>query len=190
LVVTEKATNIIDTYTAGNNGRLTGPRVTPADAETPFGFYFGDHNEVFISDDFNDAPGKGALSAYRVAEDGSLHLVSSAVPSHQSGACWVVVSPDGRFVYVANTVSSAVSLYRISARDGSVTLATSFASASNPTDLDFSRDGRFLYELRPDQNGLSTPGINVFRVHPSDGGLVALPGISGLPKSVDGLAAR
>jgi 6-phosphogluconolactonase (cycloisomerase 2 family) len=190
LVVTEKATNIIDTYTVGNNGRVTGPRVTPADAETPFGFYFGDHNEVFISDDFNDAPGKGALSSYRVSEDGSLHLVSSAVPAHQSGACWVVVSPDGRFAYVANTVSSTVSLYRISARDGSVALITSFASASNPTDLDFSSDGRFLYELRPDQNGLSSPGISVFRVHPGDGSLVALPGVSGLPKSVDGLAAR
>ena len=190
LVVTERATSIIDTYTVGKNGRPTGPRVTPADAETPFGFYFGNHNELFVSDDFNDAPGKGALTSYRVAEDGTLRLISSAVPANQSGACWVVVSPDGRFVYLANTVSSAVSLYRISARDGSVTLVKSFASPSNPTDLDFSRDGRFLYQLRPDQNGLSSPGINIFRVHPGDGSLVALPGVSGLPKSVDGLVAR
>jgi hypothetical protein len=62
-VVTEKATGIIDTYTVGKNGRPTGPRVTPADAETPFGFHFGNRNELFISDDFNDAPGKGALTA-------------------------------------------------------------------------------------------------------------------------------
>jgi 6-phosphogluconolactonase len=190
LVATERATNVIDTYMVGKNGRSTGPRVTAADAETPFGFYFGDHNEVFISDDFNDALGKGALSSYRVAQDGSLHLISSAVPAHQSGACWVVVSPDGRFAYVANTVSSTVSLYRISAYDGSVTLAKSFASPSNPTDLDFSRDGRFLYQLRPDQNGLTNPGINVFRVYPGDGSLVPLTGIDGLPTSIDGLVAR
>ncbi len=190
LVVTEKATNIIDTYTVAKDGRPTGPRVVPSDAETPFGFDFGDHNQVFISDDFNDEIGRGALSSYRVARDGSLHLVSSKVPAHLSGACWVVVSADGRFAYLANTVDSMISLYRIAAFDGSVKLVTSFASASNPTDMYFSRDGRFLYELRPDQNGQSSPGINVFRVHPGDGSLVALPGVSGLPKSVDGLAAR
>lgn len=190
LVVTEKATNVIDTYTVGKDGRPTGPRVVPADAETLFGFDFGHDNNVFISDDFNDAPGAGALSSYRVAHDGSLHLVSSKVPAHLSGACWVVVSPDGRFAYLANTVDSVISLYRITAFDGSIKLVRSFASASNPTDMYFSRDARFLYELRPDQNGLTSPGINVFRVHPGDGSLVALPGVSGLPKSVDGLAAR
>ena len=160
----------------------------PADAETPFGFDFGHDNELFISDDFNDAPGAGALSSYRVAHDGSLRLVSSKVPSGQSGACWVVVSPDGRFAYVANTVDSMVSIYRIF--DGSVKLVTSFASASNPTDMDFSRDGRFLYVLAPDQTMQSSPGINAFRVPHGDGSLVPLSGISGLPRSVDGLAAR
>jgi 6-phosphogluconolactonase (cycloisomerase 2 family) len=190
LVVTEKATSVIDTYTVGRDGRATGPRVVPADAETPFGFDFGDHNQLFISDDFNDAAGAGALSSYRVADDGTLHLVSSKVPANLAGACWVVVSPDGRFAYLANTVDSMLSLYRIIAFDGSVKLVTSFASASNPTDLYFSRDGRFLYQLRPDQNGQSSPGINAFRVHPGDGSLVPLSGISGLPGSIDGLVAR
>jgi 6-phosphogluconolactonase len=190
LVVTEKATNVIDTYTVGKDGRATGPRVVPADAETPFGFDFGRDNKVFISDDFNDAPGAGALSSYRVAHDGSLHLVSSKVPAHLSGACWVVVSPDGRFAYLANTVDSMVSVYRITAFDGSVKLVTSFASASNPTDMDFGRDGRFLYVLAPDQTMQSSPGINAFRVHPGDGSLVPLFVVSGLPRSIDGLVAR
>lgn len=165
LVVTEKATNVIDTYTVGKNGRPPGPRGVPSDAETPFGIDFGNDNTVFISDDFNDAPGAGALSSYRVARDGSLRLISSAVPSGESGACWVAVSPDGRYAYVANTVNSRVSLYRIAAFDGSVKFVTSFASASNPTDMDFSRDGRFLYVLAPDQTMQSSPGINIFRVH-------------------------
>ena len=62
--------------------------------------------------------------------------------------------------------------------------------ASNPTDMDFSRDGRFLYVLAPDQTMHSSPGINVFRVHPGDGSLEPLPGVSGLAGSVDGLVAR
>ncbi len=78
LVVTEKATNIIDTYSVGKNGRATGPIVTPSDAQTPFGFYLANGNQLFISDDFNDALGAGSLSSYLVSDDGSLQLVSSS----------------------------------------------------------------------------------------------------------------
>src|SRR5262245_59676049 len=87
-VVTEKTTNVIDTYTVGKDGRTIGPKVIPSDAETPFGFAFGNHNQLFISDDFNDAPGVGSLSSYLVSDDGNLQLVSAAVSAHESGACW------------------------------------------------------------------------------------------------------
>ncbi len=190
LVVTEKATNIIDTYTVGKDGRATGPIVTPSDAKTPFGFYLGNGNQLFISDDFSDAPGAGSLSSYLVFDDGSLELVSSAVPANETGACWTVVSHDGRFTYIANTVSSTVSLYKIDRRHGSVTFDQSFQSLFSPTDLDVSGDGRFLYVLNPDINGQGSPGINVFRRNERDGSLIPLPGVSGLPTSVDGLVAR
>lgn len=189
LVVTEKTTNVIDTYSVDNHGLATGPRVTAADAQTPFGFDFGHQNYLFIADDFNDAPGAAALSSYQLFYDGSLRLISSAVPSQQSGACWVAVTPDGRFAYVANTVSSAVSQYRIAAYDGAIKFLSSFPSVSNPTDMHFSRDGRFLYVLAPDQTGQSSPGINVFQVRLT-GALAPLSGISGLPLTIDGLAVQ
>ena len=68
--------------------------------------------------------------------------------------------------------------------------AQSFQSLFSPTDLTIGRDGRFLYALNADQNGQGSPGINVFRVRERDGSLVALPGVTGLPTSVDGLVAR
>jgi 6-phosphogluconolactonase len=190
LVVTEKATNIIDTYTVGKDGRTTGPIVTPSDAQTPFGFYLSNRNQLFIADDFNDAPGAGALSSYLVSGDGRLRLVSSKVPAHESGACWTVASNDGRFAYISNTVSSTISLFPINKRDGSVRFDKAFQSLFSPTDLDFSADGRFLFALNPDQNGQGTPGINVWRMNPRDGSLIPLSGVSGLPRSVDGLVAR
>ena len=191
LFVTERVANNNDTYTVGKDGRASGPTVIPSDAESPFGFYFSNRNQLFISDDFNDAAGAGALSSYIVSDDGGLQLVNSAVPSNESGACWVVVSHDGRFAYVANTVSSTVSVYRINPQDASLTFAKAFPSFASPTDLDFSRDGRFPYLLNPDQNGQTSPGINVFQVNrPEDGSLTSLPGVSGLPASVDGLVAR
>lgn len=195
LIVTEKATDIIDSYTVGRDGRATGPRLTFSlaqnpPAQTPFGMDFGQRNQLFVSDDFNDAPGAGALSSYMVARDGSLQVVSSAVPAHESGACWVEVSHDGRYAYVANTVSSTISLYGIDAQSGRVDFRMAFPSLIGPTDMDFSRNGQYLYALTPDQIGGGSPGINVFRVNRQDGSLVALPGVTGLPLSIDGLVAR
>lgn len=190
LVVTEKATNNIDTYLVGRDGRTTGPIVTAADAETPFGFDIANRNQLFVSDDFNDAQGAGALSSWTIARDGSLHLVSSKVPAFQSGACWVAVTQDGRFAFMADTVASKTSTYEINKRNGSVTLIGSFDSFSHATDLAFSHDGRFLFALAPDQTFDSTPGILVWRVNPSDGSVTPLQGINGLPRSIDGLAAR
>ena len=69
-------------------------------------------------------------------------------------------------------------------------MAGSFPSPTAPTDLDFSRDGRFLYALNPDQDGVASPGINAYFFNRKNGNLTPLPGLSGLPISVDGLVVR
>jgi len=190
LVVTEKTTNMIDTYAVRDDGRATGPTVTPSGVQTPFGFDLK-KNALFVTDDFNDAEGEGALSSWLVANDGSLQLVSSVIPAHETGACWVRVSHDGRYAYVSDTVSSTEAVYTIDDQTGSVTLKEAFPSLIGPTELDFSSDGRFLYVLNPDEFNQSTlPGVNAFRVNRQDGSLVPLPGVSELPASVDGLAVR
>jgi 6-phosphogluconolactonase (cycloisomerase 2 family) len=190
LVVTEKSTNVIDTYTIDEDGRATGPLVTAADAQTPFGFDIANRNQLFISDDFNDAAGAGAMSSYTIGARGILHLVNSAIPAHESGACWVAVHKSGRFAFMSNTVVSTISTYSIDREDASVTLVRSFPSPLAPTDLTFSHDGRFLFALAPDQNLKGSPGVRAWRVNPQDGSVTPLPGVSGLPRSVDGLVAR
>lgn len=190
LVVTEKATNMIDTYTVSDDGRASGPQVTPSGVQTPFGFDL--HNDqLFVTDDFNDAAGEGALSSWLVANDGKLQLVSSVVPAHETGACWVKVSNDGRYAYVSDTVSSTEAVYSIDVDSGSVTLNEAFPSLVGPTELDFSSDGRFLYVLNPNEfNETTPPGVNAFRVNRQNGRLTPMAGVSGLPASVDGLAVR
>jgi 6-phosphogluconolactonase len=190
LVVTEKTTNMIDTYTVGYDGRATGPTVTPSGVQTPFGFDLK-KNQLFVTDDFNDAKGEGALSSWLVKNDGNLQLVSSVVPANETGACWVKVSQDDRFAYVSDTVSSTEAVYTIDSETGSVTLDDAFPSLVGPTELDFSSDGRFLYVLNPNEfNQTIPPGVNSYRVNQQDGSLTPLPGVSGLPASVDGLVAR
>jgi 6-phosphogluconolactonase len=190
LAVTEPFTDKIDTYVVGNDGLLTGPVVNNSGTGTfPIGFDFGVRDEIFVADDFSDAIGAGAMSAYYFAADGSLHPVGGPVLAQQSGACWVLVSANGRYVYLANTVSSEITLYNVNLANGQITRLQSFPSPTNETDMDFTRDGRFLYALAPDETG-STPGINAYAVNPATGALTALPGVSGLPATVDGIAAR
>jgi 6-phosphogluconolactonase (cycloisomerase 2 family) len=126
----------------------------------------GVRNEIFVADDFSDAIGAGAMSAYYFAADGGLHPVGGPVLAHQRGACWVLVSANGRYVYLANTVSSEITLYNVNLANGQITRIQSFPSPTNETDVDFTRDGRFLYALAPDEAG-STPGINAYAVNPA-----------------------
>lgn len=190
LAVTEPFTDKIDAYVVGNDGLLTGPVVNNSGTGTfPIGFDFGVRDEIFVSDDFSDAIGAGAMSAYLFAADGSLHPVGGPVLAQQSGACWVLVSANGRYVYLANTVSSEITLYNVNLANGQITRMQSFPSPTNETDLDFSRDGRFLYALAPDETG-STPGINAYAVNQATGALASLPGVTALPATIDGIAAR
>jgi 6-phosphogluconolactonase (cycloisomerase 2 family) len=190
LVVTEKNTNNLSTYTVGHDGRATGPIVTPSGVITPFGFDIGNSNQLFLSDDFNDAPGQGAMSTFTIADDGTLHLVSSVVQAHESGACWVSLHKGGRFALLQDTVSGVISVYSVNKEDGSVTFSHSFPSPFASTDLDFSHDGTLLFTVDPDENLQGTPGVLAWRFNPDDGTVTFLSSVRNLPRTIDGLIAR
>ncbi len=189
LVVTEKATNLIDVYPLDGSGIPTGHFVHPSQGDTPFGFAFGKRDFLFVSEAAGGAQDQGSVSSYALAKDGDLHVVSPAVGSTETAACWVVVSNDGRFAYTTNAGSGSVSAYRV-AFDGSLALLNengrtgSTGKNSTPIDMALSNDGRNLYTLN-----VGNATISVFRVK-SSGGLKKLPLIGGLPASANGLAAR
>ena len=189
LVVTEKATNKITSYVVAGDGSISAPIVTPSPGQTPFGFAFNHRNRLIVSEAWGGAPGASTLSSYRFSE-GAPALpvpVSVSVPDTQTAACWVAVTPDGRYAYTTNTGSSTVSSYRVR-RDGSITLldaaAGSTGSGSAPIDAESSRDGQSLFVLSG-----RTSTITSFRVG-SDGGLTTKAVLPGLPGSAIGLAAN
>ena len=189
LVVTEKATNLIDTYTVDGAGMPSGPTTRPSVGTTPFGFAFGRRDQVFVSEAAGGAQGQSSVSSYRLAKDGALDVISSAIGTTETAACWVVVSNDGRFAYTTNAGSGSVSAYRI-AFDGTISLRDPGGRTgltgkdSAPIDMALSNDGRNLYTLN---SGDAT--ISAFRVK-ADGGLARLPRLIGLPATANGLAAR
>lgn len=185
LVVTDKATNTIETFTLGTGGNLMGPFVTPSAGATPFGFAFGHRDIVVVSEAAGGAPGASTVSSYLVNGDGTLTPVTTAVPTTQTAACWVAVTKDGKYAYAANTGSSSISSIAVSP-NGALTLLNPVAGSTGggtaAIDLAFSINGRFLY-------GLASGTISSFDVM-SDGSLAPVGMVGGLPASAVGLVAR
>ncbi|MGH7548352.1 MAG: lactonase family protein [Gemmatimonadales bacterium] len=186
LVVTEKATNKISTYTIGHDGLAAGPTVQLSVGATPFGFAFSRRGTLVVSEAFGGAPDASALSSYRVGAGGVLSVVSPSVGTTESAACWVVITMNGRFVYTSNTGSGTITGYALD-RDGSLLILDSdgvtATTGAGPIDLALTNNSRFLYSL---DSGSGT--ISAFRVE-ADGRLTALSGVSGLAAGANGLAA-
>jgi 6-phosphogluconolactonase (cycloisomerase 2 family) len=189
LVVTEKATNMIDTFQVGPDGVAGPANAQPSSGMTPFGFAFDNQGRAFVSEAFGGAANASALSSYNVPSNGWLGTISPSVPTHQTAACWTAVSKDGRYAYTTNAGSGSVSGYAI-APDGSVTLLDpdgrtgDTGAGSSPIDAGFSANGRFLYVLTA-----ASHEIVPFAMH-ADGSLTALTHVTGLVPGMVGLAVR
>jgi 6-phosphogluconolactonase len=184
LIVTEKATNNIVVYAVDRCGVPGEPHAQASAGTTPFGFAFDRRGQLFVSE-----AGEGAVSSYNLDADGMLQVVSESVSTNQTAACWVVLTPDGRFAYTTNAGSGSITGYAVDAmgaltrlQEDGVTATT--GDGSSPIDLALTRRGFFLYAL-----GSGNQTISAFFVG-RDGALHALSGLSGLPMSANGLAAR
>lgn len=190
LVVTEKNTKQIDTYTLDKAGLPGQPRVSPSAGTTPFGFAFAREDYLVVSEAFGGAPNGSAASSYRLNKDGNLNLISASEPTHQTAACWTVVTPDGKYAYTANAGSSSITGYQVSSQGKLIQLnplnglTGSMVAGSGPQDMAISQDGKYLYvvDVRIGQ-------IAAFQIG-QNGQLSPLGEFGSLPAGIVGLAAR
>ena len=165
LAVTEKATNIIDTFRVAANGSLSGRVSAPSNAATPFGFSFNPRQsrEIVVADAGN-GPGTSAVSAYRVGEHGAIAL-SAPIADHQTAACWLVITANGEFAYATNAGSGTISGYRI-APNGHIALlndtgvTASTGPTTHPLEMAFSPNDQYLYALDAGTQTLSAFAIS------------------------------
>ncbi len=185
LVVTEKAANAIVTYTVGAGGAPGAPQTFASSGSVPFGFDIARQGRLVVSE-----VGTRSASSYAVGDTGDVTPITAAAPTHQVAACWVVISKNGKFAYVANAGSASITGFALAPagnlailNDDGVTGAT--GSGSNPIDMAISHSDRFLYAL-----SASNGSISVFSIH-ADGSLTAIDGVSGaMLQRTAGLAAR
>lgn len=189
LVVTEKGTNRITTYAVSDHGRISAPIVTASSGQTPFGFAFDHRDHLIVSEAFGGAANASAASSYAFFERYPARplLVSPSIGTTQTAACWVAVTPNGRYAYTTNAGSGTVSSYSIG-RDGRIKLsqatAANLGAGTGPTDVVPSASGGHLYVLN--MGGSAINGYAVSR----DGSLKIDTTVLGMPRGMVGLAAN
>ena len=179
--MTEKGTNSIDTYVVDDDG-LAGPgNVFTSAGTTPFGFSFSKRNRLYVSE-----AGTNSASSYQVYPNGNLEVISAAVPTSQTGVCWLVATKNGRYAYTTNAGTGTISGFNID-RDGTISLLNADGVTAEATggvvDEAFSNNSRYLYAL---SSGAGT--IFGFQVG-SDGQLTPVQEID-LPIGANGLVAN
>ena len=146
LVVSERLSNRLETLALDRAGRPAAPVITTSSGTTPFGFAISRRGDVIVSE-----AGTNSVSSYRVGSGGLLGVITPALALGQGGVCWVAVSPDGRYAYTGNAGGSISGL--AVDRDGSLTALDADGVTAvprlSPRDLDFARNGRFVYAVSP-----------------------------------------
>jgi 6-phosphogluconolactonase (cycloisomerase 2 family) len=179
VIVTEKNTNLIDSYHIGSDGSLSQPTFTPSTGTEPFGFAFNPAtpSQFVVSD-----ASAGAVTSYGL-HNGNVTLEDGPVADNQAAPCWVVITGNGSFAYTANAGSSSISGYSLSPT-GTLALLASTGAGKGPNEIVLTSDSHFLYAL--DRGAATLSGFQV----QSNGSLVSvsLGGIT-LPSSLTGLAA-
>lgn len=190
LLVTERVTNNIDAFHVQTDGTLAPIKVNASAGPGVFAVLFAP-NGAALAVETGPAGGTNAaaISSYAVLANGTLSAISASVPTSAAGTCWHVVTPDGRFVYTANSASSSISGFALgsdwSLTPVSGTVVGTLPSGSTDLDMALSADGKFLYTLNSGSGTVGIFGIN------QDGTLTSLGDVDGLSASsgYNGIAA-
>jgi 6-phosphogluconolactonase len=184
LIVSEKATQRFDVYTVDRHGMPLGPTVVASSGVTPFGFAADRRDHLIVSEAMGGMPDASAVSSYDLRR-GGFGVVSPSVPTTETSACWIAITPDGRYAYSGNAASQSITGYAIG-NGGELTILTPDGKTANGhagvTDLAISANGRWLYARMGDGS------VGAWTIE-RDGSLTVVGAFPGLPAGAAGLAA-
>ena len=181
LLVTERVANTVDAFPINADGTL-GTETTASLDPQAFAGQFTPSGFAVV------AQTNGSVSSYSLGANGAYTAISANVPTQGVLTCWVIATPNGKYLFTSNTGSANISGFSISATGaltpiGSTVVFTFPAGTSN-LDLATSSDGRFLFTIE------SGGAIGAFSIG-AGGQLRSIGGVEGLPQSVgfQGIAA-
>lgn len=185
LVVTEKATNKIISYTVNSSGIPGMMHSIMAANSTPFGFAVGHNNNIYVTEAAGGNPAASTVSSYHVGADGSISLNVGPVSAGQTAACWAVATNNGKYVYATNTADNTVSSFAANASGNlDVLEAVAGHTQGGPIDAALSNNSKFLYTLNAGGHSISAFTVD------NSGGINNIQTVMNLPVGATGLAAK
>ncbi len=185
LEATERLTNLIDTFPIGPGGVAQSPVLNPSNGKGVFSLDFAPQGALLTTETAG-APGGSAVSSYALQTNGTLQVVTGSAPTGFAAACWIVVTLNGQFAYVANAGSGEISEVGVG-NNGDLTVlgATSSGAGSTPLDLALSQDDHFLYAVTAGDGRVTEFSVG------TDGSLTALGKVVSFPakSGQNGIAA-
>lgn len=188
LIVSEKNKNSFAIFPINQDGLPEGSaRIEPSAGAEPYGFAFSNSKTLLVTEADGGAANASSVSSYHLYRGGLLGLVDGSATTHQTAACWISATPDGRFAYTSNAGSKTISGFGVTPA-GDLTLlnstgvsGTTGAAAGSSV---VSPDGKSLYVLY--EGGVS---ISAYAIA-DDGSLTPVETVTRLPAGADGLAIR
>ena len=189
LIVSQWIYDTIDTFTVDDAGVADGPIENETTGFGPFGFAFDNDGRLITSENFQQLEGEAGVASYEIGEDGQLAPIGETVKYGETDPCWVVVSPDGEYAYVAafgpgpiaqveseESRRGVISSFRIG--DDGVLEALDPQAADvgiGLSDIAMADDGQYLYAVNSFEGTIK--GFNVA----DDGSLTMITAVGGLP---------
>lgn len=183
LVGTEVASSSIDSFRVNPQGYLQAAPGSPYAGQGlgAFGSVFRptNPNQLFVTNAHNVGNDVGTVSAFDVANDGSLSSIgASPFADLQNAPCWAAITPDGKYLFAINTGSGTVSRFSIDG-GGDLTLVGSTPvndeGGVGGTDPAISSDGQNLYINETAAHGVAEMTIDGGTLTELPGSPVALP---------------
>jgi 6-phosphogluconolactonase len=184
LVVAERFAHRLSTFAVVDGVAQPGVFQTSAGMQ-PFALDFSPEGHLVVAEVGPGAPNGSSVSSYAISASGALTPITSALPTHQTAACWIAVA--GGFAYVANAASATLTGVAI-AEDGELSLreASGVTAPTGPgaIDLAVTPDRGFLYSLSGNPRA-----IHIYEIA-ADGGLTERAALSSVSPTAAGLVAR
>ena len=189
LIVSQWIADRIDTFTVGEDGVAEGPIVNETSGFGPFGFSFDAEGRLLTSENFQQLEGESGVASYEIGSDGKLSPIGETVKYGETDPCWVVVSPDGKFAYVAAFgPSPIVKVEDEASRRGVISSFTigddGVLESLDPqagdvgiglSDIAMTDDGHFLYAINSFEGTIKGFAVG------DDGSLTMVTAVGGLP---------
>jgi 6-phosphogluconolactonase len=94
------------------------------------------------------------------------------MPADFTGTCWAAdihITPDGRHLYTTDRTASLISIFDVSAQDGTLTLIGHQPTETQPRGFNIDHNGQFLIAA-----GQKSHHIEVYGIEPDNGNLTPL----------------